>query len=65
MKTKNKIARSQILLEVKVEKGANGRHTIPSIKSLYHALVDWSQQDYAKIVINYRKGLEILSKRVF
>lgn len=55
-----KVSKEEVIANLKVERDARNRLTIPSIKSLFHALVDWSQADYTRIVVAFRKGLNFV-----
>mmetsp|Transcript_9224 Transcript_9224/g.10389 ORF Transcript_9224/g.10389 Transcript_9224/m.10389 type:complete len:293 (-) Transcript_9224:203-1081(-) len=50
------LSRSQILSEIQVERGPDGRLTVPTIKSLYHGIVEWSKGEYTKTVYAFRKA---------
>lgn len=45
-----KLTKSQILESVIWEKDANSRLTMRSIESIYNAIIDWSRDEYARLV---------------
>ena len=51
-----KISKDEVIANLKLERDDRNRLTISSIKSLFQALIDWSQADYTRIVLAFRKG---------
>lgn len=53
------LTKTQILEGTQVEKDAEGKLTRQSIENIYNALVDWSREEYERVVDLCRKGLRV------